>query len=331
MSHGLGARALDPKLVTYRPETDFIRVRDFLVQTYARFDAPVNWGIERWNYARYFVAPMLGSYGTEEGSTRGSLEAIQLWESLVGIWEANGEVVGVATIEHPAVWHRGYGEIFVQRHPDHVSLIEEMLDYGEQRFAHPKTKETFLFVYEDDDHLLEAVKRRGYVRNEGRSSNHLEYVIGELPGPSLPDGFSILSMAQEQDIEKRREVFGRSFNHEDPKEWPSAFAYRELMRAPDYDPDYDLVVVAPDGTYAACCIAWYDHVNRVGHLEPLGTHPAYRQRGLARALLLEALHRLKRLGAERMPMTGGFDPFYESFGFRKLRRCQAWEKRPRGA
>jgi hypothetical protein len=64
MSHGLGGRGLDPKLVTYRPETDFIRVRAFLVQTYARFEAPVNWGIERWNYARYFVAPMLGSYGT---------------------------------------------------------------------------------------------------------------------------------------------------------------------------------------------------------------------------------------------------------------------------
>ncbi len=27
-----------------------------------------------------------------------------------------------------------------------------------------------------------------------------------------------------------------------------------LMKAPDYDPEHDLVVVAPDGTYAACCI-----------------------------------------------------------------------------
>jgi len=31
------------------PERDFLRVRDFLVDTYTAFDAPVNWGIERWN------------------------------------------------------------------------------------------------------------------------------------------------------------------------------------------------------------------------------------------------------------------------------------------
>jgi ribosomal protein S18 acetylase RimI-like enzyme len=222
---------MDSRLLAYRPESDFTRVRDFLVHTYGAFDAPVNWGIERWNYARYFVAPMLGSYGSRGDAPDGCLQAIRLWEDLVGIWEADGEIIGVATIEHPAVWHPGYGEIF-----------------------------------------------------------------------------------------------GRAFNHEDPREWPSAFAYKELMRAPDYSRDRDLIVAAPDGTYAACCIIWYDEVNQAGHLEPLGTHPAYRQRGLGRELLLEGLHRLRDLGAVRLPMTGGFDPFYESFGFRKLWTCYAWEK-----
>jgi predicted N-acetyltransferase YhbS len=133
-------------------------------------------------------------------------------------------------------------------------------------------------------------------------------------------------MAEECDIERRREIFGRSFDHEDPKEWPSAFAYEELQRAPDYRKEHDLCVAAPDGTYAACCIIWYDEVNGIGHLEPLGTHPAYRQRGIARELLLEGLRRLRGLGATRMPMTGGFDPFYEAVGFRKLRACYAWVK-----
>jgi mycothiol synthase len=317
---------MNPELVTYTPQMDFVRVRDFLSHTYASFEVPVNWGIERWNYARYFIAPMLGSEGTETGTPPGSLKAIELWEKLVGLWEANGEIVGVATIEHPDTTHRGYGEMFVQRHPDHISLIEEMLEYSERHFAHPDSRQVFILVFEDDAPLLDAVQRRGYLRNENRSSSHLEYEIGELPSPCLPDGFSIRSMAEEQDIEKRREIFGRSFDHDDPREWPSAFAYRELMKAPDYDPDHDLIVVAPTGTYAACCIFWYDQKNHVAHLEPLGTHPAYRKRGLARALLLEALHRVKRLGAKRMPMTGGFDPFYESCGFRRLRRSFVWER-----
>jgi len=314
------------KRVPYSPDRDFLRVRDFLADTYALFDAPVNWGIERWNYARYFVAPMLGAYGTEDGRPQGSLDAIALWEDLTAIWEADGEVVGVATIEHPDLTHPGFGEIFVQRQPGHIELLDEMLAYGEQRYANPETGASWIFVWEDDEPLIDVLQRRGYVRNEERSSSHLEYAIADVPEPEFPDGFTVRSMAEGGDIDKRREIFGRSFNHKDPREWPSRFAYEELMRAPDYHPENDMIVLAPDGTYAACCIVWYDSANRVGHLEPLGTRPEYRKRGLARALLLHAVRRLKELGAERMPMTGGFDPFYEAFGFRKVRTGHVWEK-----
>jgi hypothetical protein len=41
----------------YRPEQDFTKIRDFLVNTYGSFDMLLNWLIERWNYARYFIAP----------------------------------------------------------------------------------------------------------------------------------------------------------------------------------------------------------------------------------------------------------------------------------
>lgn len=39
--------------------------------------------------------------------------------------------------------------------------------------------------------------------------------------------------------------------------------YRRIMNAPTYRPDLDLVVVAPDGTFAAFCIVWFDEVNRL--------------------------------------------------------------------
>lgn len=71
----------------YTPNADFRRVRDFLAQTYGAFEAPVNWGIERWNCARYFVAPMLGSCGTDGGVPSGAVRAIRLWDDLVGVWE----------------------------------------------------------------------------------------------------------------------------------------------------------------------------------------------------------------------------------------------------
>ena len=312
---------------SYDHPSDFVRVRDFLAQTYASFDTPCNWGIERWNYARYFVAPMLGSYGTDTGAPEGSLKAIALWEEMVRLWEDDhGRIAGVTCIEHPDTTHRGFGEIFLQRHPDHVDLLEEMLIHGEETYVHPERNRVYIWVYDNDEDLLDIVQRRGYDRRDEPVVNHLSYTFGDLGTLELPDGYRLISMAEENDVEKRREIFGRGFNHEDPNEWPSAFAYRELQKAPDYREEHDLVIVAPDGTYAACCIVWYDDVNREGHLEPLGTHPDHRRKGLATQIQFEGMRRLRERGATRMPMNGGFDPFYLAVGFRKEQTAHAWVK-----
>jgi len=315
------------KRTIYQPDQDFVRVRDFLARTYGLFAAPVNWGIERWNYARYFIAPMLGAYGTEDETPEGSLRTIRFWEDSVALWETqDGEIAGVACIEHADPAHRGFGEFYIQRHPDHLDLIGEMLAHGEAHYRNPKDNHVLLWIYEDDEPLLAAASRRGYAKRAEPVSTHLEYTIGEIPELQLPRGFRLISMVEENDIEKRREVFGRSFNHSDPREWPSAFAYRELQKAPDYRKEHDLVIVAPDGTYASCCIVWYNESHRIGHLEPLGTRPEFRRRGLATQIQREGLRRLKALGATRMPMTGGFDPFYLAFGFRHVRNAHAWVK-----
>ncbi len=84
--------------------------------------------------------------------------------------------------------------------------------------------------------------------------------------------------------------------------------------------------MAPDGTYAACCIVWHDEVNRVGHLEPLGTHPDYRRMGLATQIQFEGMRRLQTLGATHMPMTSGFEPFYRAIGFEQQRAQRPWIK-----
>jgi predicted N-acetyltransferase YhbS len=315
----------------YSPDPDFIRVRDFLVDTYAAFDGPYNWGIERWNYARYFVAPMLGSDGRDPGVPEGALEAIRLWQEHVGLWEQDGRIVGVANIEHPVEWHRGFGEIFVQRHPEHLDLLDGMLAYGEEHFVNPETGQVYILVYEDDVPLLDAVNRRGYVKNEARHGYHMEYAIGDLPPVRLPSGYTLHTVDEERDVERRRELFGRSFDHEEPEDWPSAFAYRELQRAPDYRPENDFFIKAPDGTYAAGGIFWYDAANRVAFLEPLGTRPAYRGQGLARAIFTAGVRKLKAQGATRMPMITPFDALYGSLGFQKMRTFHAWEKTVAGS
>lgn len=58
---------------------------------------------------------------------------------------------------------------------------------------------------------------------------------------------------------------------------------------------------------ASSSTAWLDRANRVGTLEPVGTLPEYRRRGLARAAIYEGLRRLAREGVTRAFLGTGQD------------------------
>ncbi|MGY8826330.1 MAG: hypothetical protein ACKVJG_20770 [Candidatus Latescibacterota bacterium] len=59
----------------YDPKQDFLRIRDFLLETYRVFGKPLNWGFERWNWARYHPNMFSGDAKSK----------IRFWEDAVGI------------------------------------------------------------------------------------------------------------------------------------------------------------------------------------------------------------------------------------------------------
>jgi GNAT superfamily N-acetyltransferase len=307
------------RLRRYEPPHDFHRLRALLVATYKAFERPLNWRIERLNYARYFCAPYLCK--NEEITPEKSLKAIRFWEDSIGVWEdGSGELVGAAHTEHP--W---LGDAFIQRHPRHAHLLGEMLDFAESNLADKEKRLLRLFVYEHDRDMLSLMKERGYRRVDEDWDYDQEYVIKSVPEPNLPDGYSIMSMADRNDLEGRGKAFGLGFDHPDPVGWAPVHVYEELQRAPDYRRDLDLYVVAPDGEIASFCIVWHDEHNRIGILEPVGTVPGHRRMGLAREVIYEAIRRLSDQGVERV-IVGGGQKFYKSIGFEKTVTCYGWTK-----
>lgn len=100
-----------------------------------------------------------------------------------------------------------------------------------------------------------------------------------------------------------------------------------------YDPDLDLVAVAPDGSMAACCVGWFDPVSGVTEVEPLGVDPEHRRRGLAGALCLEVAARTaERGGREVFINTGPSAAYpapelaYRKAGFRSVTRGAAYRR-----
>jgi predicted N-acetyltransferase YhbS len=326
---------MNTKQVAYNPEQDFLRVRDFLVATFGLTERPLNWRLERWNYARWFVSPMLADYGRIEPDPDAYQQAIRLWDDVTGLWEnAAGDIVGVANIEHTDPSHGGWGEVFLQHHPAYDELLPEMLAYAEQHLRNQERNLVYLPVYDHDLALLDAVQSRGYERIEKHTlwdaviaaSGAQRPNFAQLPDPLLPPGYRLQSMADNNDLERRRKAFGQGFNHPEPENWPSRLAYQELQKAPDYRPELDLYVVAPDGEFVSFCIVWWDAHNRIASLEPVGTIPEERRKGLAQAVVLEGVRRAAELGAQRV-FVGSDQEFYLTIGFELQYASHHWVKR----
>jgi ribosomal protein S18 acetylase RimI-like enzyme len=241
-------------------------------------------------------------------------DELPLWEQSIGVWENDaGDIVGVVHSENEEA-----GEAWFQIHPACTFLYDEMVAYAERRLADRVEGLGFLKLYVNDGSELEEVARaRGY-RKLDASVPWLEYVIEETPEPHLPDGFEIRSVAEEDDIDKRRRAKGIAFGaNYAPSDWVPAAAYREVQRAPDYRKDLDLFIVAPDGEYASFCTVWMDVRNEYGVFEPVGTHAEYQGRGLGRALLQEGFRRMAGNGATRSYMCTTIG-FYQRIGFKEM-------------
>lgn len=140
-----------------------------------------------------------------------------------------------------------------------------------------------------------------------------------IPRSRLPAGFRLRQVTPADFAERvatQRDAFwpGSSFTLE---------RYLAVRATAPYDPELDLVLETPDGTFAGACIAWPDATSGVGHFEPVGTRRDWRGRGFARALLWEGMRRLRARGMHAAGIgTAGFNApanaAYRSAGFEQV-------------
>ena len=154
-------------------------------------------------------------------------------------------------------------------------------------------KSTRVEHYQGDDVRQKILEELGFEFLE-HWGNHTERSLADsIPEPVVPEGFTIRP-AKMEEYAQLAEVHNGAFN----PNWTPELYRDEVMLKPGYEVEREIVVVAPNGRFAAFTKTWLDTVNRVGLFEPVGTHKDFHRQGLGKAVMLYALHEMKSLGLE---------------------------------
>lgn len=156
----------------------------------------------------------------------------------------------------------------------------------------------------EDEERLTLLTQHGFTRQPTCTLRLTRSLHDPIPEPTLPAGFTLRPTTGQDEVEAWVALHRAAFGTEHMTiEERSA-----MLSGPDYDPELDLVVVAPDGRLAAYCVCWISQEENAqtgrneGYTDPVATHPDYQRRGLARALLLTGLRLLQARGVETAVM-----------------------------
>lgn len=256
----------------------------------------------------------------------------------IRLWTWEGVVEAIA-------WFVGPGQLWLEATSTGELWLPEIIARAEESLLRSRSigQATTLSVraFQDDQVRIAGLSRLGFER-AGPDSVHFELDLAKAaPEVELPPGFAVrngVGVDPERRAASHRDAWS-ALDHigiANARSTFSATAYESLRASPVYRPDLDLVVVAPDGALVANCICWADERSGIGTFEPMGTHPDFRGRRLARALLAEGLRRLRGLGLRRARIsTAHFNTSaisaYSSI-FQPLDRSFWWSKElsPRG-
>ena len=279
----------------YRTEEDYWRIRPFLREVFLlNGRREVSWTVARWDYWRW---PGVESWGG------GPLEEeVFLWEL------PDGQIAAVLNAE-------GHGQAFLQVHPGRRTpqLEAEMLEVAEQHLATPGANgRRRLCVWADAQDRLrqDLLKRRSYARGAGPECQHRRSLSAPIPDVPVAEGYTVRALGDLQELPARSWFSWKAFHPDESEERYTRLGwkwYLDIQRCPLYRRDLDIVAVAPNGDLASFCTVWYDDATRSAYFEPVGTYTPYQRRGLARAVMVEGLSRVRRLGAT-VAFVGGYSP-----------------------
>ena len=270
---------------------DYNAVCDFLIELNRKDNSHINW-----SWARF-------EWMAEHPEFDKSLTAF------IGLWLENERIVGAA------IYDMYFGEAFCGALPEHSSLYPEILDYAYRVLKDENG--LGVSICDDNSQEINAAQAQGFVKAEQIETVMSMELDSVLP-VELPDGYRFVSLDPSKEPYAFQWLLWQGFDHGTDR---TKFEQEEII-VPQirkhFQPSMSVAVVDRSGEYAAYCCMWVHLKTDYAYIEPVCTVPDYRGKGLAKAVIYEALNRAKSFGAKNAYVISDTS-FYERLGFRKDR------------
>ncbi|MBQ1377250.1 MAG: GNAT family N-acetyltransferase [Lachnospiraceae bacterium] len=282
----------------YREE-DYDSVCDFLIELNRSDKRHINW-----NWARF---EWMSEHAEFDKSAASS----------IGLWWSADRIVGAA------IYDMYFGEAFCAALPEYETLYPEILKYAYQELKDDSG--LGIAISDDNKKEIEAAEAAGFSQDE-QDETIMRLDLDCLISSDLPEGFSFYELDPAAEPEAFQWLLWQGFDHGEDRE---AFE-REDPVVPQnrrhLNKRLSLTAVSPEGEKAAYCCVWFHQNTDYAYVEPVCTVPSFRGRGIASALLSEALKRAKALGAQEAYVISDL-PFYEKLGFEKVQHYTFYWKK----
>lgn len=238
-------------------------------------------------------------------------------EWITAIWEVDDKPVAWGWVKLP-------GSLMLQVDPNFPEVTNEVIDWFDKVTESNEQKVT---VLETESHLISALEDSLFNQLVETPEVLSKVSLDRGPFPvNLPPGFKGRHLNMDEDLANRVGVQGAAFSKVSRVTEES---YRNIRNAYPYDSSLDWVIESPNGEFAAFCLIWFDELNKVGLLEPVGTDPKYWRMGLGSSVCRLALNALRDKGADTAVVvctTPKTHQFYSSIGFEPYAQTKTFHR-----
>ena len=271
-------------------DSHYEKVYRFLIELSNDDRTHINWNWARWEWMFFHPEFDRGSSGK------------------IGLWFFGEDLVGVAIYDHY------FGEAFFAAKQGHEELENKILDYMIVNFSDENG--LGIAVNDEDVRTAELLKSHGFAVHE-QTENILELSLDGYEFHVQRDAELVLrSIDIENDLYKHHELLWKGFDHDGdaPSDMGTISRQRMMLSAPHMDTRLHIAAQNESGELVSYCGLWYAEGTDYVYVEPVCTVPQYRNKGIAKYVIGEALKRAYDLGARKAYVISDME-FYKRLGF----------------